>query len=57
MMNDVRNESVYQCVIVLQGTSTIQRESDHTILYVAGEYTMYVCLFFIVNDTKFIALS
>ena len=40
IMNDGRNNSEYRCVIVLQVTSTIQRESNHTILYVAGEYTI-----------------
>ena len=42
MMNDVRNGSDYRCVIVpAQGMITfddIIRESDPTILYVAGEY-------------------
>ena len=38
MMNDARNNTEHQCVIVLQGgTSTIQRESNLTFLYVAGE--------------------
>ena len=39
MMNDDRNDTEYQCVIVSQGTSTIQRESDLIFLLVAGEYT------------------
>ena len=38
MMNDGRNDSEYRCVIILQSTSTMQRESDLTTLYVAGEY-------------------
>ena len=39
MMNDVRNGSEYQCVIVLQDdASAIQRHSNRTVLYVAGEY-------------------
>ena len=42
-MNDVRNGSNYRCVI-LQGTTTV-RESDLTLLYVAGEYiTLYLCM-------------
>ena len=56
MMNDVRNDTEYRCVIItLQGTATILRESDLTILYIAGEYHcisihlhihvhMYVCM-------------
>ena len=38
MMNDGRNDSMFQCVITLQGTTTILRESNPTILYIAGEY-------------------
>ena len=38
MMNDDRNNTWYFCVIITQGTSTILRESDLTILYIAGEY-------------------
>ena len=38
MMSDVRNDTEHQCVIVLQGNSTIQRESDPIFLLVAGEY-------------------
>ena len=42
MMNDVRNDSDYRCVIVpAQGMITVNDiidESDPTILYVAGEY-------------------
>ena len=38
MMNDVRNDSMFQCVITLQDTTTILRESDQTILYIAGTY-------------------
>ena len=37
-MNDVRNESIFQCVIILQYIATILRESDRTILFIAGEY-------------------
>ena len=47
MMNDVRNDSEYRCVVISiqttpQGTiyDTID-ESDPTILYVAGEYQNY----------------
>ena len=40
MMNDVRNGSDYRCVIISQNASVqhILRESDPTLLYVAGEY-------------------
>ena len=42
MMNDVRNDSEYRCVIVpAQGMITVTDiidESDPSILYVAGEY-------------------
>ena len=43
MMNDDRNDTEYQCVIVLNTVSNptvgdILDESDPTILYVAGEY-------------------
>ena len=42
MMNDVRNDSDYRCVIIpAQGMITVADiidESDPTILYVAGEY-------------------
>ena len=38
MMNDDRNNTEYRCVITTQGTTTILRQSDPTILYVAGEY-------------------
>ena len=37
-MNDDRNNTEYRCVIIIQGTETRERESDPTILYVAGEY-------------------
>ena len=54
MVNDVRNGSEYQCVIIpAQGIVTVDDiidESDSTILYVAGEYyclgikcLLYVC--------------
>ena len=39
IMNDDRNNTEYRCVIITQGTTTIVRQSDPTILYVAGEYT------------------
>ena len=52
MMNDGRNDSEYRCVIALRDTSTIQRENNRTILYVAGE-SFSLCM----NDTKFITLS
>ena len=38
IMNDERNRSEHSCVIVTQGTKTILRQSDPTILHVAGEY-------------------
>ena len=39
MMNDDRNNTEYRCVIITtQGTTAIQRQSDPTTLYVAGEY-------------------
>ena len=40
MMNDVRNGSDYRCVIISQNTSILHilRQSDPTLLYVAGEY-------------------
>ena len=38
MMNDGRNDSMFQCVITLQGTTTILRESNQTILFIAGTY-------------------
>ena len=39
MMNDDRNNTEYRCVIITIGTTAIiLRESDPTILYVAGEY-------------------
>ena len=36
MMNDNRNDTKYQCVILLQ--DIIQRRSDRTFLYVTGKY-------------------
>ena len=51
MMSDVRNDTEHRCVIVLQGTSTIQRESDPILLLVAGEchyrvhYHIYIHIF------------
>ena len=41
MMIDDRNNTEYRSVIITQGTTTILRESDSTILYVAGEYQYY----------------
>ena len=39
MLNDGRNNTQYSCVIITtQDATTIQRHSDPTILYVAGEY-------------------
>ena len=38
MMNDDRNDTRHQCVIVLEDALTIQRESNETLLLVAGEY-------------------
>ena len=38
MMNDDRNNTDHRCVITTQGTRTILRQSDPTILYVASEY-------------------
>ena len=44
MMNDDRNNTEYRCVIITtQGTTTIIRESDPTILFVAGEYIYEHC--------------
>ena len=54
MMNDDRNNTEYRCVIVLHGT--IQRRSDRTFMFVAGEYhyrvqyhvyvhSTYICLY------------
>ena len=37
VMNDVRNDTEYQCVIVISGTRTILNSSDPTFLYVAGK--------------------
>ena len=44
MMNDIRNGSQYQCVI-LQNPPNLDIEGNITILYVAGEckYLVYVC--------------
>ena len=48
MMNDVRNDSEYRCVIVpAQGMITVADiidESDPTILYVTGEYLILYCI-------------
>ena len=46
MINDNRNNTEYRCVITTQGTTTILRQSDPTILYVAGEYisTILLCV-------------
>ena len=41
-MNDIRNRSEHSCVKITQFTTTILRESDPTILYVAGEYQYYM---------------
>ena len=43
MMNDIRNRSDHRCVITTTGTTTILRQSDPTILYVAGEYQYRRC--------------
>ena len=40
MMNDVRNRSNYSCVINI--TRAILRQSYPTVLYVAGEYCIYL---------------
>ena len=50
MMNDGRNVTEYRCVITTQGTTTILRQSDPTILYVAGEY---ISTIFIPHGTNF----
>ena len=42
MMNDDRNNTEYRCVITQGTTTTILRQSDPTILYVAGEYKYYM---------------
>ena len=46
MINDHRNGSEYRCVVVLQGTDVIQRESSATILFITGK-----C------DTSYISIS
>ena len=38
VMNDRRNDTEYQCVIVMSGTTTILNSSDPTFLYVVGKY-------------------
>ena len=38
MMNDDRNNTEYRCMIIRQYTTTRLRQSEPTILYVAGEY-------------------
>ena len=51
MMNDIRNRSEHRCVITItvttpastQDTTTILRQGDPTILYVAGEYHYRRC--------------
>ena len=43
VMNDDRNDTEYQCVILITGTTTILNRSDVTFLYVAGKYQCYVC--------------
>ena len=43
IMNDIRNRSDHRCVITRIGTTTIIRESDPTILFVAGEYQYRIC--------------
>ena len=50
MMNDGRNNTECQCVIITQGTTTILRLSDRTFLYVAGEYP-YTHAYRIANST------
>ena len=37
-MNDVRNNTEYQCAIITRGTMPKKHWSDLTILYVSGEY-------------------
>ena len=37
MMNDDRNDTEYQCVIVISGTTTTVNYSDPIILFVAGK--------------------
>ena len=53
MMNDNRNGSEYQCVILEQDTATILDESNLVLLFVTGEYCIatdimymytYVCI-------------
>ena len=41
--NDGRNNTEYSCVIITQDATTILRQSDRTILYVAGEYHCRRC--------------
>ena len=50
MMNDDRNGSDYRCVIVpstgILSSANIINESDPTILYVAGECNLPLCVIF-----------
>ena len=38
VMNDDRNDTEYQCVVVISGTTTVLNIGDPTFLYVAGKY-------------------
>ena len=44
VINDRRNGTEYQCVIVMSGTTTILNSSDPTFLYVAGKYIFRNCV-------------
>ena len=50
MMNDDRNTTEHECVIITQDTTTQLRRSDPTILFVAGEY-QYIHAYRIANST------
>ena len=43
VMNDRRNDTEYQCVIIRLDTRAILNESDLTFLYVAGKYRYVHC--------------
>ena len=45
VMNDNRNDTEHQCVIVISGTTTVVNRSEPTFLYVAGKYRCYVRMY------------
>ena len=53
MMNDDRNNTEYRCVITTTGTTTIQRQSDSTILYVAGKYISAILYMYVSYSENF----